>query len=138
MNTLSRRGFLAASAAAIGMAHVPRIAFAEGVAPISVAAFGTGVAHATDYGRLANDMVQTLSAVLSDPAQNPAGVDVEIAVGAVDAAIREGQDGFMRHGANLAREALGATAGICLKFMHLPMLHPFLALQCFPLPDSPA
>ncbi len=42
--------------------------------------FGTGVAHATDYGRLANDMVQTLSAVLSDPVQNPAGVDVEIAV----------------------------------------------------------
>jgi FtsP/CotA-like multicopper oxidase with cupredoxin domain len=38
MNTLSRRGFLAASAAAIGMAQMPRIAFAQGVAPISLAA----------------------------------------------------------------------------------------------------
>jgi FtsP/CotA-like multicopper oxidase with cupredoxin domain len=38
MNTLSRRGFLAASAAAIGMAHMPRIAFAQGVAPFSLAA----------------------------------------------------------------------------------------------------
>lgn len=42
--------------------------------------FGTGPSHAADYGRLANQMVQTLSGVLSDPAQNPAGVDVEIAV----------------------------------------------------------
>lgn len=38
MNTLSRRGFLAASAAAIGAAQMPRIAFAQGVAPISLAA----------------------------------------------------------------------------------------------------
>ncbi len=38
MNTLSRRGFLAASAAAIGMAQMPRIAFAQGGAPISLAA----------------------------------------------------------------------------------------------------
>ncbi|MGD9862274.1 MAG: multicopper oxidase family protein [Pseudodonghicola sp.] len=38
MNTLSRRGFLAASAAAIGAAQMPRIAFAQGAAPISLAA----------------------------------------------------------------------------------------------------
>jgi len=38
MNMLSRRGFLAASAAAIGAAHLPRIAFAQGVAPISLSA----------------------------------------------------------------------------------------------------
>jgi len=38
MNLLSRRGFLAASAAAIGAAHMPRIAFAQGAAPISLAA----------------------------------------------------------------------------------------------------
>ena len=38
MNMLSRRGFLAASAAALGMAHMPRIAFAQGVAPLSLAA----------------------------------------------------------------------------------------------------
>jgi FtsP/CotA-like multicopper oxidase with cupredoxin domain len=38
MNTLSRRGFLAASAAAIGAAQMPRIAFAQGLAPISLAA----------------------------------------------------------------------------------------------------
>ncbi|MGX0878551.1 FtsP/CotA-like multicopper oxidase with cupredoxin domain [Roseovarius sp. MBR-154] len=37
MNTLSRRGFLAASAAAIGAAQMPRIAFAQ-VAPISLSA----------------------------------------------------------------------------------------------------
>ncbi|WP_249690913.1 multicopper oxidase domain-containing protein [Stappia sp. WLB 29] len=38
MNTLSRRGFLAASAAAIGAAHMPRLAFAQTVAPISLSA----------------------------------------------------------------------------------------------------
>ncbi len=38
MNMLSRRGFLAASTAAIGAAHMPRIAFAQAVAPISLAA----------------------------------------------------------------------------------------------------
>lgn len=38
MNMLSRRAFLAASAAAIGAAHLPRIAFAQGVAPISLSA----------------------------------------------------------------------------------------------------
>ncbi|WP_157016650.1 multicopper oxidase family protein [Mesorhizobium xinjiangense] len=38
MNTLSRRGFLAASAAAIGAAHMPRLAFAQTVAPISLIA----------------------------------------------------------------------------------------------------
>lgn len=38
MNTLSRRGFLAASAAAIGAAQMPRIAFAQAVAPISLSA----------------------------------------------------------------------------------------------------
>ena len=38
MNMLSRRGFLAASAAAFGMAQIPRIAFAQGVAPLSLAA----------------------------------------------------------------------------------------------------
>lgn len=41
---------------------------------------GTGTAHAKDYGHLANEMVKTISDVLSDPAQNPAGLDVEIAV----------------------------------------------------------
>ncbi|WP_112323749.1 multicopper oxidase family protein [Oceanibium sediminis] len=38
MNMLSRRGFLAAGAAAFGMARMPRIAFAQGVAPITLAA----------------------------------------------------------------------------------------------------
>lgn len=38
MNMLSRRGFLAASAAAIGAAHLPRIAFAQSVAPINLSA----------------------------------------------------------------------------------------------------
>ncbi|MFU8882089.1 MAG: multicopper oxidase family protein [Rhodobacterales bacterium] len=38
MNTLSRRGFLAASATAIGAAQMPRIAFAQGVTPISLSA----------------------------------------------------------------------------------------------------
>lgn len=38
MNTLSRRGFLAASAAAIAAAQMPRLAFAQAVAPISLAA----------------------------------------------------------------------------------------------------
>ena len=38
MNMLSRRGFLAASAAALGMSHMPRIALAQGVAPLSLAA----------------------------------------------------------------------------------------------------
>ena len=38
MNTLSRRGFLAASAAAIGAAQMPRLAFAQSAAPISLAA----------------------------------------------------------------------------------------------------
>lgn len=38
MNMLSRRGFLAASAAAIGMAQMPRLAFAQSAAPISLAA----------------------------------------------------------------------------------------------------
>lgn len=38
MNLLSRRSFLAASAAAIGAAQLPRIAFAQGVAPISLTA----------------------------------------------------------------------------------------------------
>lgn len=38
MNILSRRGFLAASAAAIGAAHMPRLAFAQTVAPISLIA----------------------------------------------------------------------------------------------------
>ena len=38
MNTLSRRGFLAASAAALGAAQMPHIAFAQGMAPISLSA----------------------------------------------------------------------------------------------------
>jgi len=38
MNTLSRRGFLAASAAALGIAQMPHIAFAQGVTPISLSA----------------------------------------------------------------------------------------------------
>ncbi len=38
MNTLSRRGFLAASAAAIAAAQMPRPAFAQGVAPIALSA----------------------------------------------------------------------------------------------------
>lgn len=38
MNTLSRRGFLAAGAAAIGAAHMPRNAFAQAAAPISLSA----------------------------------------------------------------------------------------------------
>ena len=38
MNMLSRRGFLAASAAAIGAAQMPRIAFAQALAPISLSA----------------------------------------------------------------------------------------------------
>lgn len=38
MNILSRRGFLAASAAAIGMAQMPRTAFAQALAPIRLAA----------------------------------------------------------------------------------------------------
>ncbi|RYG91775.1 copper oxidase [Loktanella sp. IMCC34160] len=38
MDTFSRRGFLAASTAAIGAAQMPRIAFAQDVAPISLAA----------------------------------------------------------------------------------------------------
>jgi FtsP/CotA-like multicopper oxidase with cupredoxin domain len=38
MNMISRRGFLAASAAAIGAAQMPRIAFAQAVAPISLSA----------------------------------------------------------------------------------------------------
>ncbi|WP_415183843.1 multicopper oxidase family protein [Phaeovulum sp.] len=38
MNTLSRRGFLAASAAAIAAAQMPRLAFAQSVAPISLSA----------------------------------------------------------------------------------------------------
>ena len=42
--------------------------------------FGTGTGHAADYGRLADDMVQTISKVLADPVLNPTGADVEIAV----------------------------------------------------------
>lgn len=38
MNILSRRGFLAASAAAIGAAQMPRLAFAQSAAPISLSA----------------------------------------------------------------------------------------------------
>jgi Putative multicopper oxidases len=38
MNMLSRRGFLAASAAAIGVAQMPRIAFAQALAPFSLTA----------------------------------------------------------------------------------------------------
>lgn len=38
MNMLSRRGFLAASAAAIGAAQMPRIAFAQALVPISLSA----------------------------------------------------------------------------------------------------
>lgn len=38
MNTLSRRGFLAATAAAIGAAQMPRTAFAQAAAPISLSA----------------------------------------------------------------------------------------------------
>ena len=38
MNTLSRRGFLAASAAALASANLPRYAFADGTAPIALAA----------------------------------------------------------------------------------------------------
>lgn len=38
MNTLSRRGFLAASAAAIAAAQMPRLAFAQSVAPIALSA----------------------------------------------------------------------------------------------------
>ena len=38
MNTLSRRGFLAASAAAIAAAQMPRLAFAQMVAPINLSA----------------------------------------------------------------------------------------------------
>lgn len=54
---------------------------------------GSGTAHAKDYGHLANQMVKTISDVLSDPAQNPDGLNVEIAVqvgrtAAEDTAIR--------------------------------------------------
>ncbi|WCR09737.1 multicopper oxidase domain-containing protein [Paracoccus stylophorae] len=38
MNTLSRRGFLAASAAAVAVAHMPRLALAQAAAPIRLAA----------------------------------------------------------------------------------------------------
>lgn len=38
MNMLSRRGFLAASVAAVGVAQMPRIAFAQAAAPISLSA----------------------------------------------------------------------------------------------------
>jgi len=38
MNTLSRRGFLAASATAIAAAHLPRVAFAQSAAPLALAA----------------------------------------------------------------------------------------------------
>ncbi|MCB1420725.1 MAG: multicopper oxidase domain-containing protein, partial [Notoacmeibacter sp.] len=38
MNTLSRRGFLAASAAAVAVAHMPRLALAQTAAPIHLAA----------------------------------------------------------------------------------------------------
>ncbi|KJS18036.1 MAG: copper oxidase, partial [Hoeflea sp. BRH_c9] len=38
MNTLSRRGFLAASATAIAAAHLPRIAFAQSAAPLALSA----------------------------------------------------------------------------------------------------
>ncbi|MFO7310411.1 MAG: copper oxidase, partial [Pseudomonadota bacterium] len=34
MNTLSRRGFLAAGAAMLASAHLPRIASAQGIAPL--------------------------------------------------------------------------------------------------------
>src|SRR6056297_2902977 len=36
MNIVSRRGFLAATAAAVGAAQLPRFAFGQGVAPISL------------------------------------------------------------------------------------------------------
>jgi len=38
MNIVSRRGFLAATAAAVGAAQLPRFAFGQGVAPISLSA----------------------------------------------------------------------------------------------------
>ncbi|KGF67803.1 copper oxidase [Hoeflea sp. BAL378] len=38
MNTLSRRGFLAASATAIAAAHLPRVAFAQSAAPLALSA----------------------------------------------------------------------------------------------------
>ncbi|GKY88091.1 hypothetical protein STA1M1_19600 [Sinisalibacter aestuarii] len=38
MNTLSRRGFLAAIAAAVAVAHMPRLALGQSVAPIHLAA----------------------------------------------------------------------------------------------------
>ena len=38
MNTLSRRGFLAASSAAVAVAHMPRLALAQTAAPIHLTA----------------------------------------------------------------------------------------------------
>lgn len=51
--------------------------------------FGTGTGHAAEYGRLADDMVQTISKVLADPVLNPTGADVEIAVQAGRSAVED-------------------------------------------------
>lgn len=57
------------------------------------ATFGTGAENAAIYGRIAEQMVGTITDALSDPTRNPGGADIEIAVQAgrtldEDAAIR--------------------------------------------------
>ena len=72
MNTLSRRGFLAASAAAIGAAQMPRIAFAQGAAPISLAAATAAAAIAGTDRAAFVFMSVALLAVIATAAAIPA------------------------------------------------------------------